>query len=98
MTDADELLDELVRSFDERCRVLCLTCAGSVISGYRSPAHNAAVGGHEYSLHCAFLARDITFANTAGRARAERECERLGLHYKVNSERTLHVQALPPIE
>ena len=46
------VVDELRASFDKPCRIL---------SSYRSPAYNKAVGGAPLSLHLGFNALDIAF-------------------------------------
>jgi hypothetical protein len=69
---------------------------GSVISWGRSVKRNQEVGGLEPSLHVMWLAADVAFDTVAESTQAAQMATRVGLFWKRNGDKTLHIQALKP--
>jgi len=90
MTPAE--FDANCRIFERRCPWLWQT------SGYRSPEHNADVGGSALSKHPMGMARDYGAANQDGLDRAAKVALELGFWvvvHDVGSGDHLHLQGLP---
>ncbi len=67
--------------FDFVHAVMCLAIKyqGSVSSWGRTPAHNAAVGGHPQSWHMLWLGLDMIFEPMVKNEALERDADLLGL-------------------
>ena len=71
----------------------CVRFGGSVVSGVRSPARNASVGGHVDSRHTCGLADDLAFDTERLAGEAFRWFYQQGLHgYRKGNRRYMHVQ------
>ena len=79
--------------FNEVVYQVCLRHGGSEVSGLRSVARNAGVGGKPESRHLLALARDLVFDTEEGATKAFTEFYAKGLHgYRRDDKRYAHVQ------
>jgi len=82
--------------FQAVVHMICCQAGGSVVSGHRSTKHNAAVGGHEKSLHLVGLAADIQVdVWETGRPLATYWADRLGVVALPDDEKLyIHLQPI----
>lgn len=82
--------------FAQHIIMICARYNGSVISWGRSVQHNDDVGGVDDSLHIMWLAADTVFDTVNDSVQAAQLANRVGLFWKRNGDKTLHIQALKP--